>query len=102
VLFRSGPFAPDAARQLVARVLGDSNPASGEEPSVPAGAQPERSASGGDAEHEVVNAQERGGTQAQPAGDVRTPAQLHPRREDTAMQQQAAGPEPPSRPSDEG
>ena len=97
-----GPFAPDAARQLVARVLGGSNPTSVEEPSVPAGAQPERSASGGDAEHEVVNAQERGGTQAQPAGDVRTPAQPQPRREDTAMQQQAAGPQPPARPSDEG
>ena len=46
-----GPFAPDAARQLVAQVLGDPNPASGEEPSVPAGAQPDRAASGGDAEH---------------------------------------------------
>jgi Protein of unknown function (DUF3306) len=97
-----GPFAPDAARQLVAQVLGDSNPASGEEPSVPADAQPDRSASGGDAEHEVVNAQQRGGTQARAAGDVRTPAEPEPRREDTAMQQQAAGPEPPSRPSDEG
>ena len=97
-----GPFAPDAARQLVAQVLGNSNPGADEEPSVPAGAQPERSASGGDAEHEVVNAQERGGTQARPAGDVRTPAEPEPRREDTAMQQQAAGPEPPSRPSDEG
>jgi uncharacterized protein DUF3306 len=97
-----GPFAPDAARQLVAQVLGNSNPGSDEEPSVPAGAQPERSASGDDAEHEIVNAQERGGTQAQPAGDVRTPAQPQPRREDTAMQQQAAGPQPPARPSDEG
>jgi hypothetical protein len=97
-----GPFAPDAARQLVAQVLGDSNPASGEEPSIPAGAQSDRSASGGDAEHGVVNAQERGGTQAQPAGDVRTPAEPEPRREDTAMQQQAAGPQPPSRPSDKG
>jgi hypothetical protein len=97
-----GPFAPDAARQLVAQVLGDSNPASGEEPSVPADVQPDRSASGGDAEHEVVNVQERGGTQARPAGDVRTPAEPEPGREDTAMQQQAAGPQPSSRPSDEG
>jgi hypothetical protein len=94
-----GPFAPDAARQLVAQVLGDSNLGSGEEPSVPAGAQLDRSASGGDAEHEVVNAQERGGTQARPAGDVRTPAESEPRREDTAMQQQAAGLEPPPRSS---
>ena len=97
-----GPFAPDAARQLVAQVLGDSNPASGEEPPVPAGAQSDRSASGGDAEHEVVNAQERAGTQARAADGVRTPAEPQPRREDTAMQQQAAGPPPPSRPSDEG
>jgi hypothetical protein len=98
-----GPFAPDAARQLVARVLGGSNPPSGEEPSVPADAQPDRPASGGgDSEHEVVNTQESGGMQAPPAGGVRIPAESEPRREDTAMQQQAAGPEPPSRPSDEG
>ena len=96
-----GPFAPDAARQLVAQVLGDSNPASGAEPSVPAVAEFDRSAGGGDAEHEVVNVQETGGTRSLPAGDVRIPAEPEPGREDTAMQQQAAGPQPPSRPSDE-
>src|SRR5260370_7016162 len=41
-----GPFAPDAARQLVAQVLGDTNPVSGEVP--PDAAHSDRSASGGD------------------------------------------------------
>ena len=94
-----GPFAPDAARQLVAQVLGDPDPASGEMPSVPAVAQSDHSATGGDSEHEVVKAGERGGTQAPPAGGVRTPAEPEARRDDTAMQQQAAGPEPPPRSS---
>lgn len=94
-----GPFAPDAARQLVAQVLGDPDPASGEMRSVPASAQPDRSTSGGDSEHEVVKAGERGETEASPAGGVRTPAESEPRREDTATQQQAAGPEPPPRSS---
>jgi hypothetical protein len=90
-----GPFAPDAARQLVAQVLGDTKSASGAEPSVLAVAEPDRPASrGGDAEHEVVNAQESGGTEAQPAGGVRTPAEPEPRRDDTAMQQQEGRPEP--------
>ena len=78
-----------------------SSPASGAEPSVPAVAEFDRSASGGDAEHKVVNVQETGGTRSLPAGDVRIPAEPEPGREDTAMQQQAAGPQPPSRPSDE-
>ena len=94
-----GPFAPDAARQLVAQVLGDPDPASGEMPSIPAVAQSDHSASGGDSEHEVVKAGERGGTQAPPAGGVRTPAEPEARRDDIAMQQQAAGPEPPPRSS---
>jgi hypothetical protein len=94
-----GPFAPDAARRLVAQVLGDPDPPSGEMPSVPATAQPDRSTSGGDSEHEVVKAGERGEREASPAGGVRTPAESEPRREDTAMQQQAAGPEPPPRSS---
>ncbi len=94
-----GPFAPDAARQLVAQVLGDPDPASGEMPSVPAVAQSDHSATGGDSEHEVVKAGERGGTQAPPAGGVRTPAEPEARRDDTAMQQQATGPEPPPRSS---
>ena len=94
-----GPFAPDAARQLVAQVLGDPDPASGEMPSVPAAAQSDRSASGGDSEHEVGKAGESGGTQAPPAGGVPTPAEPEARRDDTAMQQQAAGPEPPPRSS---
>jgi hypothetical protein len=94
-----GPFAPDAARQLVAQVLGDPDPASGEVPSVPAAAQSDHSASGGDSEHEVVKAGERGGPEAPPAGGVRTRAEPEPRREDTAMQQQAAAPEPPPRSS---
>jgi len=94
------PFAPDAARQLVARVLGDPDPASsGEMPSVPATAQPDRSTSGGDSEHAVVKAGERDETEASPADGARTPAESEPRREDTAMQQQAAGPEPPPRSS---
>jgi hypothetical protein len=88
-----GPFAPDAAQQLVAQVLGDPDPASAEAPSVSTAAQSDRSASGGDSEHEVVKAGERGGTQA-PAGGVRTPAEPEPRRDDTAMQQQTARPEP--------
>ncbi len=94
-----GPFAPDAARQLVAQVLGDPDPASGEMPSIPAVAQSDHSASGGDSEHEVVKAGEMGGTQAPPAGGVRTPAEPEARRDDIAMQQQAAGPEPPPRSS---
>jgi hypothetical protein len=94
-----GPFAPDAARQLVAQVLGDPDPASGAQAPVPA-AESDYAASGGsDAEHEVVNTQESGGTRAQPAGGARIPAESEPHREDTAMQQQAAGPEPPSRSS---
>jgi len=94
-----GPFAPDAARQLVAQVLGDPDPASGEMPSVPAAAQSDHAASGGDSEHEFVKAGESGGTQAPPAGGVPTPAEPEARRDDTAMQQQAAGPEPPPRSS---
>ena len=95
-----GPFAPDAARQLVAQVLGDPDAALEAQPSAPA-AESDRSASGGsDTEHELANARETGGTQAQPAGDVRTSAEPAPRREDTAMQQQAAGLEPSSRSSD--
>jgi Protein of unknown function (DUF3306) len=93
-----GPFAPDAAQQLVAQVLGDPDPASAEAPSVPTAAQSDRSASGGDSEHEVVKAGERGGTQA-PAGGVGTPAESERSRDDTAMQQQAAGPEAPPRSS---
>jgi len=96
-----GPFAPDAARQLVAQVLGDTNPVSGEVPPDAAAAHSDRSASGGDAEHEVVKGAESGGTQAQPAGGARVPAESEPHREDTAMQQQAAEPEPPVRSSDE-
>jgi hypothetical protein len=91
-----GPFAPDAARQLVAQVFGKTSPASGAEASVPAVAERDRSlASDRDVGQEAVKAEERGGTEAQPAGGVPAPAEPDRDPENTAMQQQAAGAEPP-------
>jgi hypothetical protein len=91
-----GPFAPDAARQLVAQVFGETNAASGAEASVPPVAERDRSmASERDVGQEALKAEDRGGTEAQPAGDVPDPAQPDRDPQNTAMQQQAAVSEPP-------
>ena len=93
------PFAPDRARELVAQLLGEPKAAPGAEPAVPAAGHPEPAASSGKgSEHEVVNPQEGGGTEAQRVCGVPTTGEPEPRREDTAMQKSTA-PEPPSRES---
>ncbi len=96
-----GPFSPDDARQLVAQVFGETKSASGTEPCVAAVAETDGSASSGsEAEHEVVNAQEDGGTEARPGGGVLPPEGVQPDQDNTAMQQEAAGPGPHPDPSD--
>jgi hypothetical protein len=81
-----GPFNPDAARQLVAQVFGNSDSTSGAEPAVAAAAEPEPAASSG-------------AGAVQPPADASAAAQSDPAAEDTAVQQQAVGPQPPPRAS---
>ena len=89
-----GPFAPDAARQLVAQVLGDAKPDAGAEGPVAAVAEPDPAPRGDrPSEHEEVNAQQGGATEARLAGGVSAPDGLRSGG-DTAMQQQTA--EPPA------
>jgi Protein of unknown function (DUF3306) len=95
-----GPFNPDAARQLVAQVFGDSDATSGAASAVAAAAEPEPAASSGaGVEHEDSSAQQSPGAQAQPRADASAAAQSDPATEDAAVQQQAAGPQPPPRAS---
>jgi hypothetical protein len=94
-----GPFSPDAARKLVAQVLGDTDATSGAGPVV-AAAESEP-AEGGDVglKHEVVNAQQAPGAQPQPPADASAAAESHLDPEHTAVQQQTVPPESPSRSS---
>jgi hypothetical protein len=90
-----GPFAPDAARQLVAQVFGETSRDSGAEASVRADPERDRSiASERDAGPEFLKG-ERGGTEAQPPGGVPGSAEPAGDPENTAMQQQAAASEAP-------
>jgi hypothetical protein len=94
-----GPFSPDDARKLVAEMLGGTESAAGTEPSVPASAESDRSASGGDAELGIVSAPKSSGTQGQSADASDTPAEPGRGPEHTATQQQGAASKPPSRSS---
>src|SRR5581483_4419299 len=62
-----GPFAPDAAGQLVAQVFGGGSPVSGAEPATSARSQA-RASSPGDPAYAVVNEDPSGRTEAQLGG----------------------------------
>jgi Protein of unknown function (DUF3306) len=82
-----GPFAPDAARKLVAQVLGDPHPAQGTEATVAAAAESPASASSAAAAATKI-------AQAQPPADANVDAESKTDQEDTAVQQQGTGPKP--------
>jgi hypothetical protein len=83
-----GPFAPDAARKLVAQVLGDSQAEQGLEATVAATAEPPASASNAPATGDKI-------AQAQLPADAGA-AESGDGQEDTAVQQRSTGTEPPS------
>jgi hypothetical protein len=84
-----GPFAPDAARKLVAQVLGDPHPEEGAEASVAAAAESQTSAGSAAAAADKI-------AQAQPPADANADAESQAGQEDIAVQQQDTGPEPPA------
>jgi len=83
-----GPFAPDAARKLVAQVLGDSQAEQGLEATVAATAEPPASASNAPATGDKI-------AQAQLPADAGA-AESGDGQEDTAVQQRSTATEPPS------
>jgi hypothetical protein len=90
-----GPFAPDAARDLVARVFGDSQSVSDAEEGGAAVAQSEQVASNqGSVEREDRNADKAHATEAAADGGVLPAGEVCP--DDTAMQKQAAASKPPT------
>jgi hypothetical protein len=101
-----GPFAPDAARELVAQMFGETKSTSGADPSVAAAVESGSSADEpGHAERQILKALESDGAETERSAGGHPVGGPVPRAEHTAMQQQAADPEPaasPSRPPDAG
>jgi uncharacterized protein DUF3306 len=93
-----GPFAPGAARELVARVLGEAQPErAAESAAVPS----DRTASRETSEHGVVKEPESRGTEAPAAGGV-SDREGACSPDDTAMQQEAEPSFPRNKPGSGG